>query len=181
MNFEKYIQSYHKSIPVVSAMAVVALASEGATVPFMARYRKEATGNLDEVKIKEVLDAQETWDAIIKRQQFVVGEIEKQGKLTDTLKAAILTCFDQTRLEDLYLPYKQKKKTKATVAKEAGLEPLAMWILEQASLGKRAVSLTEKAAEFIQPDKKITDASLAILGAQHIITELAAEDPALRQ
>jgi protein Tex len=181
MNFEHYLLENHNNIPLKSADTVITLASEGATIPFMARYRKEATGNLDEIQIKDVLDAKETWDTLIKRQAFITTEIEKQGKLTDDLKKKILACFESTKLEDLYLPYKQKKKTKATVAKEAGLEPLALWILEQANQKNRNTPLHTKAQEFINTDKKITDSTVAIQGAQNIITELATENIELRE
>src|SRR5262245_17749510 len=128
MTFETWFQSTHATIPVNSANAVLTLTGEGATVPFIARYRKEHTGALDEVAIQNVIDAKEKWDEIIKRQTFIVEEIERQGKLTDELKEKILSTFNLDSLEDIYLPYKQKRKTKATIAKEAGLEPFADWI-----------------------------------------------------
>src|SRR4029078_9430452 len=128
MTFEPWFQSIHATIPVNSAAAVLALSQEGGTIPFIARYRKEQTGALDEVAIQNVIDSKERWDEIIKRQTFIVEEIERQGKLTDELKEKILSTFNLDALEDIYLPYKQKRKTKATVAKEAGLEPLANWI-----------------------------------------------------
>src|SRR6185503_9880813 len=107
------------------AEAVLALAEGGATVPFIARYRKEQTGNLDEVAIRQALDAKERWDGLCKRQAFIVEEIARQGKLTPQLEGRIRGTFDETALEDLYLPYKQKRKTKAETAREAGLGPLA--------------------------------------------------------
>ena len=128
MTFETWLQDLHATIPIPSAHAVLKLTEEGGTVPFIARYRKEQTGNLDEVAIQQVIDAKERWDEILKRQSFIVEEIERQGKLTDELKDKILATFNLDSLEDLYLPYKQKRKTKATIAKEAGLEPLADWI-----------------------------------------------------
>ena len=132
MTFETWFQSIHADIPVHSANAVLKLTEEGGTIPFIARYRKEQTGNLDEVAIANVIDSKERWDEIIKRQAFIVEEIERQGKLTDELKEKILSAFNLDTLEDLYLPYKQKRKTKATIAKEAGLEPLANWIWDVA-------------------------------------------------
>src|SRR5512145_2358059 len=128
MTFETWFQSIHVNIPVNSAVAVLTLTGEGGTVPFIARYRKEQTGNLDEVAIQNVLNAKERWDEIIKRQTFIVEEIERQGKLTDELRGKILGTFNLDSLEDIYLPYKVKRKTKATIAREAGLEPLADWI-----------------------------------------------------
>ncbi len=94
-------------------MAVLKLAAEGATVPFMARYRKEQTGNLDEVAIQSTLDAKERWDELQKRQAFILEEIERQKKLTPELAEKIRTTFDAAALEDLYLPFKKKRKTKA--------------------------------------------------------------------
>src|SRR5262249_13589687 len=116
MTFETWFQSIHADIPITSATAVLNLTGEGATLPFIARYRKEQTGNLDEVAIQNVIDAKERWDEIIKRQTFIVEEIERQGKSTDELKEKILSTFNLDSLEDIYLPYKQKRKTKATIA-----------------------------------------------------------------
>src|SRR5262245_11227822 len=124
MTFDKWFSALHPTISLPSAAAVLRLTDEGGTVPFIARYRKEHTGNLDEVAIQQVLDAKERWDTTIKRQTFILEEIERQGKLTDELKATILATFNLDSLEDLYLPYKVKRKTKATIAREAGLQPL---------------------------------------------------------
>src|SRR5580658_5370467 len=123
LSFEDWFSERHANIPVRSARAVLALSEGGATVPFIARYRKEQTGNLDEVAIQRVLDAKERWDQILKRQSFIVEEIERQGKLTDELKGKISETFNLDSLEDIYLPYKVKRKTKAAIAREAGLEP----------------------------------------------------------
>lgn len=128
MNFENWLQQTVPNIPIHSALAVLKLTEQGATIPFIARYRKEQTHNLDEVSIQNVIEKKEEWDNVIKRQSFIVAEIESQGKLTAELKNKILSSFDLTVLEDIYLPFKKKKKTKATLAKEAGLEPLADWI-----------------------------------------------------
>ena len=128
MTFETWFQSIHNDISTNSANAVLKLTEEGSTVPFIARYRKEQTGNIDEVAIQKIIDAKERWDETLKRQAFIVEEIARQQKLTDELKNKILTTFNLDSLEDIYLPYKQKRKTKATIAKEAGLKPLADWI-----------------------------------------------------
>src|SRR6476660_840082 len=125
LTFPVWFASQLPNIPQSGAQAVLALAEGGATVPFIARYRKEQTGNLDEVAIRQVLDAKERWDDVCKRQAFIVEEIGRQGKLTPELEARIRGTFDETVLEDIYLPYKQKRKTKAQTAREAGLEPLA--------------------------------------------------------
>ena len=128
MTFSAWLAARHPNISAASAAAVLKLAEGGGTVPFIARYRKEETGNLDEVAIRQVIDADADWKELLKRQAFIVEEIEKQGKLTPELREQILATYEAPALEDLYLPYKQKRKTKATIAKEAGLEPLAAWI-----------------------------------------------------
>src|SRR5438270_10719357 len=101
MNFPDWFAARHPQIPIASANAVLKLAEGGATVPFIARYRKEETGNLDEVAIRNVIESKESWDEIVKRQAFIVEEIERQGKMTPELKAQLLSTFDLTKLEDL--------------------------------------------------------------------------------
>jgi uncharacterized protein len=184
MTFDKWFSSLHPTISLFSADAVLRLTEEGGTVPFIARYRKEQTGNLDEVAIQLVLDAKERWDSIIKRQTFIVEEIERQGKLTDELKAAILGTFNLDSLEDIYLPYKVKRKTKATIAREAGLQPLADWIW---NIGHGVAApepgqlLQVFALAFYNADAKITDAAAAIQGAQDILVERLSETQELRE
>lgn len=183
MNFETWFVSINPEIPLKSALSVLSLADEGATIPFIARYRKEVTGNLDEVAIQTSIDAKERWDEIIKRQTFIVEEIERQEKMTPELKEKILGCFNQDQLEDLYLPYKQKRKTKAVIAKEAGLEPLADWIWKcgHGELTLEAGQTLELfAATFLNEEKKINDAAAALQGAQDIITERLSETAELR-
>ncbi|MFN7946283.1 MAG: Tex family protein [Blastocatellia bacterium] len=184
MTFETWFQSLHADIPVNSALAVLRLTAEGATVPFIARYRKEQTGNLDEVAIQKSIDAKERWDEILKRQAFIIEEIERQGKLTDELKGKILTTFNLDSLEDIYLPYKQKRKTKATIAREAGLEPFADWIWNcghGTETPQPGQTLELFALAFFNAEKNITDAAAAISGAQDIITERLSETPELRE
>src|SRR5262244_55726 len=184
MTFETWFQSTHADIPVNSATAVLALTEEGATVPFIARYRKEQTGNLDEVAIQNTIDAKERWDEIIKRQTFIVEEIERQGKLTDELKEKILSTFNLDSLEDVYLPYKQKRKTKATIAKEAGLGPFADWIWDCGhglAAPEPGQTVEVFALAFYNPEKNINDAEAAIAGAQDILTERLSETEELRQ
>jgi len=184
MTFETWFKSKYPAIPFRSCEAVLALAAEGATIPFIARYRKEQTQNLDEVAIKEVIEAKEEWDEIKKRQEFIVGEVEHQKKLTPELKEKILTTFDLNLLEDLYLPYKQKRKTKAKTAKEAGLGPLAEWIwncgngLDKPHPGQ---TLALWAFTFRNEEKDIKDAEAAIEGAQDILIERLSEMQDLRQ
>ena len=129
MNFPDWFAARHPQIPIASANAVLKLAEGGATVPFIARYRKEQTGNLDEVAIRAVIDAKERWDELIKRQAFIVEEIDAAGEAD--ARAGGEACAGRSiscALEDIYLPYKQKRKTKAQTAREAGLEPLAEWL-----------------------------------------------------
>jgi len=118
--------------PVSRVETTVSLLESGATVPFIARYRKEATGNLDEVKVRDIEERREYYLGLEERRKTVLGTIENQGKLTEELKQRILACFVRTELEDIYLPYKPKRKTKATAALEKGLGPLAEYIWEQA-------------------------------------------------
>ncbi len=184
MTFETWFQSTHANIPVNSANAVLSLAGEGATVPFIARYRKEHTGALDEVAIQNVIDAKERWDETIKRQTFIVEEIERQGKLTDELKEKILSTFNLDSLEDIYLPYKQKRKTKATLAKEAGLEPFADWIWDcghGSATPEPGQTVEIFALAFYNPEKNINDAEAAIAGALDILTERLSETQELRE
>lgn len=184
MNFENWFQKNHPGIAVKSALAVITLAGEGATVPFIARYRKEQTGNLDEVAVQAVIDGKDGWDAILKRQTFILEEIERQKKLTPELKAKILAAFDLPTLEDLYLPYKQKRKTKAAAAKEAGLEPLAAWIWDvgHGSVTPEVGQTLEIWAEtYRNPEKNIADGAAAIAGAVDILTERIAESAELRE
>src|SRR5262245_16250600 len=117
--------------PVARVETTIKLIEDGGTVPFIARYRKEATGNLDEVKIRNIADRRQYYSDLEARRATVLASVEKQGKLTDDLKEKILACYSKHELEDLYLPYKPKRKTKAAVAIERGLEPLAIYIWEQ--------------------------------------------------
>jgi len=182
LSFDDWFSRAHSTIPVTSARAVLALSQGGATLPFIARYRKEQTGNLDEVAIQSVLDARETWDAVEHRKTFICSEIEKQGKLTPELEEKILATYELDRLEDLYLPYKLKRKTRAMTAREAGLEPLAdwMWRVSHEDTGERA-SLDEKAQAFLSAEKKIATIEQAIEGARDIVVERLSEDAHLRE
>lgn len=132
---QKYIQKIAEklTLSVKQVNSIQTLQSEGATIPFMARYRKEATGNLDEVVIGDVVEEIAYYTDLIKRKETVLKTIEEQGKLTPELKKRIEDCFSLTQLEDLYLPYKPKRKTRASQAIEKGLEPLAK-ILDRKSV-----------------------------------------------
>ncbi|MFZ4984522.1 MAG: Tex family protein [Blastocatellia bacterium] len=184
MNFEIWFQSLYPTISVASAAAVLGLAAEGATIPFIARYRKEQTGNLDEVAIQQVIDAHERWNDIIKRQSFIVEEIERQQKMTPELKEKILATFNLEQLEDLYLPYKQKRKTKATLAREAGLEPFADWLWNCGHGQENPFAgqpLAEIAATYFNAEKGVADVAAVVQGAQDILIERLAETPELRE
>jgi len=163
--------------PVARVETTIKLFADGATVPFIARYRKEATGNLDEVKIRDIEERQQYYTDLEARRTTVLNSIEKQGKLTDDLKAKILASYSKSELEDLYLPYKPKRKTKATVAAERGLEPLAAYLWEQT--GDQPAG--EFAEKFINLEKEILTIESAIEGALHIIAEGIAETPEFRK
>ena len=151
----------------------VELLEGGATVPFIARYRKEATGSMDEVAIGNIKDMHERLKAIVQRKDTIIATIEEQGKLTPELKKRIDNCFDAVELEDIYLPYKPKRRTRATMAKERGLEPLADLILMQQN-----VDLKGRAQGFVCADVPTADDALA--GACDIIAERVSEDEGAR-
>jgi uncharacterized protein len=181
--FARWFQEQFPTIPFRSALAVIRLAADKATVPFIARYRKEQTGNLDEVAIGNTIDALSKWKSLVERKAFILSEIDSQGKLTTELKAQIDSTFDLLLLEDLYLPYKRKRKTKATIAREAGLEPLAHWIWDCAhgQAWEQSDTLDSKAQSFINTELGIADSQAAIQGAEAILTERLSEVPELRQ
>jgi protein Tex len=182
LTFPLWLAQQHPHIPPAGAQAVLALAEGGATVPFIARYRKEQTGNLDEVAIRQVLDTKERWDDLCKRQAFIVEEIGRQGKLTPELEARVRGTFDPVALEDLYLPYKQKRKTKAEAAREAGLAPLAEWLWAGGHGADAAGETPEaRAAAFVDAGKGVADAGAALAGAGDIVVERLSEDAGLRQ
>ena len=151
---------------------VLELTAEGNTIPFIARYRKEKTGNLDETQIKAIIDMDKSLTALQDRKETVLAKIEAQGKLTDQLKAAIEAAEKLADVEELYLPYKEKRRTKATVAREAGLFPLARLIVQNSpNLKAEAEKLTSEA--FPTADK-------ALAGAVDILVEAFSEDNSLR-
>ncbi len=152
--------------------AAVALLDEGATVPFIARYRKEVTGSLDDGQLRTLEERLQYLRELDQRRDAVLASIEEQGKLTDELKAALLAADTKARIEDIYLPYKPKRRTKAQIAREAGLEPLADRLLADPS-----VVPEEAAAEFLT--EEVADAAAALDGARHILIERAAEDAEL--
>jgi len=149
------------------------LFQEGATVPFISRYRKEATGNLDEVAVEAIKRSWEAFQTIEKRKESILKSLEEQEVLTEKLRSSICTADNLTQLEDMYLPYKKKRQTKALVAREAGLEPLAKIVMAQ-----RENDLLYKAGQFVKG--KITSEKEALLGAQHIIAEWVSEHVGVR-
>ncbi len=157
--------------------SVIELLEEGNTVPFIARYRKEMTGALDEVQIKGILDGWTYLQNLEQRKTDVIRLIEEQGKLTEDLKVAILKADQLQIVEDLYRPYKQKRRTRAAVAKEKGLEPFAEWIMKFPVSG----SVEEEAEKYISEEKEVADVAAAIQGAQDIIAEQVSDDAAIRQ
>ncbi len=151
----------------------IALLEEGATVPFISRYRKEQTGGLDEVQVAQIRDLAKRHDELIARQQTILNAIEEQGKLTPELKSKVLECFDANVLEDLYLPFKQKRQTKGDKAKKLGLEPLAKMIMSQ-----RGGHPEQMAERFVKGD--VIDEQMAIDGAKDIIAEWINENAVAR-
>ena len=151
------------------------LRAEGGTIPFIARYRKEATGELDENQLRDVFDRFDYLTELEERKQTILKSIEEQGKLTDRLRAEIEACLQKNTLEDLYLPFKPKKRTRATIAKERGLEPLALLIKEHNRYDSPELDLEAAAAEFVSAEREVPTASDALKGASDIIAEEIAE------
>ena len=168
--YEKISQDLGVSLKQIDT--VLALTAEGNTIPFIARYRKEATGNLDEVVIKGIIDLDKSLTALAERKEAVLAKIEEQGKLTPELKQAIEEAEKLADVEELYLPYKEKRRTKATIAREAGLFPLARLILQNLP------DLEKEAQTFVCEGFETPEACLA--GAVDILTEAISEDTKLR-
>ncbi|MBY4989969.1 RNA-binding transcriptional accessory protein [Streptococcus suis] len=170
---EKYLKiAQELGVSLKQIDTVLSLTAEGNTIPFIARYRKDVTGNLDEVVIKSIIDRDKALTALADRKATVLAKIEEQGKLTDQLRQAIEEAEKLADVEELYLPYKEKRRTKATVAREAGLFPLARLILQNVA------DLEEQAASFISEGFDTTQACLA--GAVDILVEAISEDNKLR-
>src|SRR3989454_1054281 len=163
------------NLPQKSVQAAAALVEDGATVPFIARYRKEATGSLDEVTITTIRDRLAQLVELDRRRETILKSIADQGKLTDELKAKILAADSLTVLDDLYLPYKPKRRTRATIATEKGLEPLAQRIWEQGECDP-----TMEAAAYVDPAKELPSANEVLAGARDIIAEWVSEDQQAR-
>ena len=166
------------NVPLRGLVAVIELLDGGGTVPFIARYRKEATGNLDEVQILSIEETLAYFRDLASRRETILASIAEQGKLTDELKARIDASLDKAELEDLYLPYKPKRRTKATIAREKGLEPLAAYLWAQQNSGQ---SLETFAATFVNAELGVATADEALEGARHIVAEWISEDADLRK
>jgi protein Tex len=156
--------------------AVTDLLAEGATIPFISRYRKELTGSMDEVMIASIRDRLEQLRELDKRRESIIGSIEKQGKLTLELMQAVVAAATLAELEDIYLPYKPRRKTRATAAREKGLEPLALKLMEQEKFNPE-----EFAGQFVDAEKGVTAVDEALEGARDIIAEWVSENQTTRK
>jgi protein Tex len=172
-----HIVSKNVNVSLKNVKNVISLLEEGNTVPFIARYRKEQTGALDEVQIKDIMEQWNYLQNLEQRKEEVLRLIDEQGKLTGELSQAIKKADKLQKVEDLYRPYKQKRRTKATVAKEKGLEPLADWILTFPSAG----DVLNEAANYISEEKEVMTAEEALAGAKDIIAETISDEAAFRE
>lgn len=172
MNVEKYITQETRQNQ-QSVKAVLRLLDDGGTIPFIARYRKEQTGNMDELIIQEIQDAQTRFQEIEKRKAYIIKVIDEKGQLTETLEDKLKSTFDLNRLEDLYLPYKSKRKTKAEKARQAGLEGLAKILMKQDNGDPYRAAARFK-------NKDYTDEASALNGACDIIAEWISENDIVR-
>jgi uncharacterized protein len=163
------------SLAETGVRAVALLLDEGATVPFIARYRKEATGSLDEVAITGIRDGLNRLEELDHRREAILKSLEQHGHLTDDLKAQVLGAPTLSLLEDIYLPYRPKRRTRATVAREKGLLPLATLLLEQSGTDPAAA-----ASAYVDPEKGVATVDEALSGARDILAEMVNEDPAAR-
>ena len=177
MDFERFLPdlSTQLNISARQIAAVARLLEEGCTIPFIARYRKEAHGNLNEVQIAAIQEGLTTLRELEARREAILSSIIQQGKLTEELKEKILACKTRAALEDLYLPYRPKRRTRAGVARERGLQPLADLVLAQGAEDPQTA-----AAPFVAPDKEVADVAAALKGARDIVAEAVAEHPDVR-
>jgi uncharacterized protein len=166
------------NLPMRGLVAVIELLDDGGTVPFIARYRKEATGNLDEVAIRSIEEKLAYFRDLADRRETILASISEQGKLTDELKTRIEATLDRSELEDLYLPFRPKRRTKATIAREKGLELLASYLWAQQP---GAEPLESFAASFVNPELGVGSVDDALEGARHIVAEWMSEDADLRK
>ncbi|MGO9971219.1 MAG: Tex family protein, partial [Bryobacteraceae bacterium] len=165
------------NVSLKSLVATIGLLDEGGTVPFIARYRKEVTGNLDEVQIRAVEEKLGYFRELEERRETVLQSIQEQGKLTPELRARIEAALEKNEIEDLYLPFKPKRRTKASIAREKGLEPLAQWLWDQ----NDTHPLEAFAASFVNPEKGVASTAEALEGARHIVAEWVSENAEFRK
>ena len=166
------------NLPMRGLIAVIELLDDGGTVPFIARYRKEATGNLDEVRIRNIEEKLVYFRELVERRATILSSIAEQGKLTDELRSRIEATFDKSELEDLYLPYRPKRRTKATIAREKGLEPLALYLWSQEITSDPLESF---ASSLVNVDLGVATVDEALEGARYIVAEWISEDADLRK
>ena len=162
------------NISILNVEATIELLSGGATIPFISRYRKEVTGGLDEVQISKINDLNDKFIELEKRKQFILKTIAEQDLLTAELESKISDCWDTTELEDIYLPFKPKRQTRAEVARKRGLEPLATWLMLQ-----QDASINQKAESFL--NEEVENVAEALKGASDIIAEWVSENISARQ
>jgi protein Tex len=155
--------------------SALALRAEGGTLPFIARYRKEATGEMNEIQLRDLFDRCDYLTELEDRKSSILKSIEEQGKLTDELRKQIEVCLQKTELEDLYLPYKPKKRTRATIAKEKGLEPLADYIRAKNNPDAKRVNLDKEAEKYLSDEKGVKTVQEALAGASDILAEEVSE------
>jgi uncharacterized protein len=170
--------SQQLAVNLKSLTATIELLDEGSTVPFIARYRKEVTGNLDEVQIRNIEEKLAYFRELEDRRKTVIDTVDSQGKLTPELRARIEAVLERNELEDLYLPYKPKRRTKASIAREKGLEPLAQYLWDQVPGG---LPLLDYAATFVAADRNVDSVDEALTGARHIIAEWISENADFRK
>jgi uncharacterized protein len=164
------------SLPETGVRAVLRLLEDGATIPFIARYRKEATGSLDEVAVAAVRDRNEQLVELEKRRAAVLKSLDERELLTDELRGAVEAAPDLPALEDVYLPYRPKRRTRATMARERGLEPLAARLFRQEEFDPAA-----EAGKFVSPEREVPDVEAALAGARDIVAEWLSEDARVRK
>lgn len=165
------------SVPVSQTMGAVRLLEDGCTIPFIARYRKEATGALDEMALRRIEDELAGAKELAQRKTTILRTVAEQGQLTDQLRKEIESCQDRKKLEDLYLPFKPKRRTRATLARERGLEPLAEILLRQERLN---LPPEEVIQPYIDPEKELPDIAAVLQGACDIVAEQWSENPSTR-
>jgi len=175
-----HVLAQELALPVRHLVAALELLNEGATVPFIARYRKERTGGMDEVQLRSLQERYAYLTELGDRKQTILKSIADQGKLTTALQAQIQACDQKTELEDLYLPYRPKRRTRATIAKEKGLEPLADRLAKHNQPSAPALNLSQAAADFVNPEVGVDTAEDALKGAADILAETVAERADLR-